>query len=107
MAHSGQASNGSTADELARSANHGRQLAALLDPDTRMPSISQLLLRTDITVIAVPTTLDGCNMSGDAVMPEQARVVERPFTPEERSAMAGCLWYTRSTWRHHLGRLPQ
>jgi len=38
---------------------------APLDPDTRMPSISQLLLRPDITVIAVPTTLDGCNMSGD------------------------------------------
>ncbi|OOV36800.1 hypothetical protein BO98_00010 [Candidatus Synechococcus spongiarum LMB bulk10D] len=61
MAHSGQASNGDAADELARSANHGRQLAALLDSDTRMPSISQLLLRPDITVIAVPTTLDGCN----------------------------------------------
>jgi len=27
MAHSGQASNGGAADELARSANHGRQLA--------------------------------------------------------------------------------
>ena len=87
---------------LARSASRGRSLAALLDPDVPVPSITQVPLRPEMAVIAVPTTTDGRNMAGedfavtagwghfgkgDAVMPGQGRVVERPFTPEERSAM--------------------
>ena len=92
------------ADELVRSAVRGRQLAALLDPDTPVPDVTQAPFRPEIAVIAVPTTTHGRNMAdedftvtagwghfgkGDAVMPGQGRVVERPFTPEERSAMAG------------------
>ena len=93
-----------TADELVRSAARGGQLAALLDPDTPVPGVTQAPFRTEIAIIAVPTTTHGRNMAdedfavtagwghfgkGDAVMPGQGRVVERPFTPEERSAMAG------------------
>ena len=92
------------AAELARSAARGRQLAALLDPDTPVPGVTQAPFRPEMAVIAVPTTTHGRNMAdedfavtagwghfgkGDAVMPGQGQVVERPFTPEERSAMAG------------------
>lgn len=91
------------AAELARSAARGRQLAALLDPDVPVPGVTQGSLRPEMKVIAVPSTTDGGNMAdedfavtagwghfgkGGAVMPGQGRVVERPFTPEERSAMA-------------------
>ena len=91
------------AAELARSASRGRQLAALLNPDVPVPGVTQGPLRPEMKAIAVPTTTDGGNMAaedfavsagwghfgkGDAVMPGQGRVVERPFTPEERSAMA-------------------
>ncbi|MCY4173450.1 MAG: N-6 DNA methylase [Cyanobacteria bacterium MAG CAR3_bin_5] len=87
---------------LARSAARGRQLAALLDPRVPVPGVTQGPLRPEMKAIAVPTTTDGGNMAaedfavmagwghfgkGDAVMPGQGRVVERPFTPEERSAM--------------------
>ena len=89
---------------LARSAARGRQLAALLDPDAPVPGVTQAPLRPEMAVIAVPTTIHGRNMTdedfavtagwghfgkGDAVMPGQGRVVERLFTPEERSAMGG------------------
>ena len=92
------------ADKLARLAARGRQLAALLDPDTPVPGVTQAPFRPEMAVIAVPTTTHGRNMAdedfavtagwghfgkGDAVMPGQGQVVERPFTPEERSAMAG------------------
>ena len=91
-------------DELVRSAARGRQLAALLDPDTPVPGVTQAPFRPEMAVIAVPTTTHGGNMAdedfavtagwghfgkGDTVMPGQGQVVERAFTPEERSAMAG------------------
>ena len=89
---------------LARSAARGRQLAVLLDCEAPVPGVTQAPLRPEMAVIAVPATRDGRNMAdedfvvtagwghfgkGDAVMPGQGRVVERPLTPEERSAMAG------------------
>ena len=88
---------------LVRSAARGRQLAALLDCEAPVPGVTQAPLRPEMAVIAVPATRDGRNMAsgdlavtagwghfgkGDAVMPGQGRVVERPLTPEERSAMA-------------------
>ena len=92
------------ADELVRSAARGRRLAALLDPDTPVPGVTQAPFRPEMAIIAVPTTTHGGNMAdedfavtagwghfgkGDAVMPGQGRVVERPLTPEERAAMSG------------------
>ena len=89
---------------LARSASRGRQLANLLDPDVPVPGVTQAPFRPETAIIAVPTTTHGRNMAdedfavtagwghfgqGDAVMPGQGRVVERPFTSEERSAMSG------------------
>ena len=94
------------ADALARSAALGRALAALLDPDTPVPGVTQAPLRPEIASIAVPATISGRNMAGDdfavtagwghygpgdAVMPGQGRTVERAFTPEERAAMGGIL----------------
>ena len=87
---------------LARSAARGRELARLLDPETPVPGVTQGVLRPEIAAIAVPTTTDGHNMTGDdfavtagwghfgtgdAVMPGQGRVVERSYMPEELVAL--------------------
>ena len=89
------------ADTLAQSAARGRELARLLDPETPVSGVTQTPLRPDLAAIAVPATVDGCNMAGGdfalaagwgrlgaggAVMPGQGRVVERASTPEERAA---------------------
>ena len=90
------------AAELAASAARGRALAQLLDSDTPVRGVTEGTLRPEIAALAVPTTLDGHHMtgddfaltagwghygSGDAVMPGQGRLVERPYTPEERAAI--------------------
>ncbi len=92
------------AETLARSAARGRELAALLDPDTSVPGVTTGTLRPDIAAIAVPATADGRNMAGDdfaltagwghygtgeAVMPGQGRIVEREYTADERAALVG------------------
>ncbi len=91
---------------LSRSAACGRHLAALLDPGTPVPGVTQAPLRPEIEAIAAVTAIGGGYMEGDdfavtvgwghygrddAVMPGQGRAVERPFTPEERSAMGATL----------------
>ena len=91
------------ADELTRSAARGRQLAALLNPDVPVPGVTQAPLRPEMAAIALPATTHGRNMAGedfavtagwgrlgkgDAVMPGQGRILERPLTPAERTAMA-------------------
>ena len=98
------------ADELAASAARGRKLAALLDSDTPVPGVTEPLpgapagsaLRPEIAAVAVPSTTGGGNMTvedfaltvgwghfgqGEAVMPGQGRVVERPYTAAERAAL--------------------
>ena len=94
------------ADALSRWAARGRQLAALLDPDTPVPGVTTGALRPEFAAIAVPTTTDGRNMTGDdfaltegwghvgaggAVMPGQGRIVERAFAPDERTAPSTAL----------------
>ena len=106
------------AEELAASAARGRELAALLDSETPVPGVTTGGLRPEIAAIAVPSTTDGGNMAdndfsvtagwghfgqGEAVMPGQGRVVERPYTAEERAALgsaAGALGDT--TFDIHL-----
>ena len=90
------------ADALAESAARGRELAALLDSDTRMDGVTSGALRPELAAIAVPTTTDGGNMAGDdfavsagwghlgtgdAVMPGQGKVVERGYTADEQAAL--------------------
>ena len=90
------------AEALAESAVRGREFARLLDPDTPVPGVTEGILRPEIAVIAVPATADGRNITGDyfaltagwghygtgdAVMPGQGGIVEREYTPDERSAL--------------------
>ena len=94
------------ADELAESAGRGRELAALLDSDTPVPGVTTGALRPEIASIAVPSTTDGGNMSGgdfevaagwghfgsgQAVMPGQGQIDERPYISREREAMGDAI----------------
>ena len=99
-------------DALTASAARGRELAALLDSDTPVPGVTEGALRPEIAAIAVPSTVDGHNMTGDdfavtagwghlgqgdAVMPGQGRVVERPYTSDERAALGDAAGVARNT----------
>ena len=90
------------AADLRASAARGRELAALLDPETPVAGVTAGALRTELSAIAVPSTADGRNMSGDdfaltagwghfgtgdAVMPGQGRAVERDYTAVEGEAL--------------------
>ncbi len=106
------------ADALARSAARGRELAALLDPDTPVPGVTTGALRPEFAAIAVPATTDGRNMTGDdfaltagwghvgaggAVMPGQGRSLERAFAPDERTALSAALpTFGKTTFDVHL-----
>ena len=94
------------AKALAESAAWGRELAALLDPETPVTGVTAGGLRPEIAAIAVPATVHGRNMadsdfeatagwghygSGDAVMPGQGRIVERAYSPDERTTMGDAL----------------
>ena len=92
----------SAAKELVASVARGQELAALLDSDTLVPGVTTGTLRPEAAAIAVPSTTAGGNMDGDdfalmagwghlgqgeAVMPGQGRVVERPYTVDECAAL--------------------
>ena len=89
---------------LAESAARGRELAALLNPETPVPGVTQAPLRPEVAAVAVPATVEGRNMTGDdfavttgwghygqgdSVMPGQGHAIERAFTPEECTPMGG------------------
>ncbi len=93
-------------ETLAGSVARGRELAALLDPETPVPGVTTGQLRPEIASIAVPSTTHGHNMFGDdfgltagwghfgsgqAVMPGQGRAVERAYTGSERAALGTAL----------------
>ncbi len=94
---------GDAAAELTASAARGRELAALLDPETPVPGVTTGTLRPELAAIAVPSTDDDHNMTGDdfaltagwghfgtgdAVMPGTGRADERDYTAPEQEAMA-------------------
>ena len=94
------------ADELLASAARGQELAALLDPETPVAGVTNGALRPELATIAVPSTADGRNMSGDdfvltagwghfgtgdAVMPGQGRAPERGYTAAEREALGAAV----------------
>ena len=107
------------ADALARSAARGRELAALLDPETPVPGVTTGTLRPEIAAIAVPATVGGRNMAGadftvaagwgtavpgDGVMPGRGRAVERPLPAGERAALGETTFdvylNTNAFWRN-------
>ena len=90
------------AEALAESAARGRELATLLDPDASVPDVTQGPLHPEFAIIAVPSTIEESNMSGedfavtagwgrfgkgDAVMPSQGHAIERPRAPNEIVAL--------------------
>ena len=90
------------AAELAAYAGRGRELARLLDPETPVPGATTGTLRPELGAIAVPSTADDRNMTGDdfaltagwghfgtgdAVMPGHGRAAERTYTVAERESM--------------------
>ena len=92
------------AEEMAASAARGRELAALLDPDTLVPGVTEGAPRADVAHLAVPSTTDGTNTTsddlartagwgyfgqGEAVMPGQGQAVERPRTASEQAVLGG------------------
>ena len=117
------------AKALTQSAARGRELAALLDPETPVPGVTTGTLRPEVATIAVPATVDGRNMTGDdfaltagwghygtgdAVMPGQGRVVERDYTADERAALGDATERTRadhvrylSEWQRLLAQRPR
>ena len=93
---------GGAAEGLAESAERGRELARLLDPETPVPGVTTGTLRPELAAIAVPTTAAGRNMTGDdfavtaswghfgtgdAVMSGTGRSVARDYNPTEREAL--------------------
>ncbi len=93
-------------ETLAGSVARGRELAALLNPETPVSGATAGQLRPEIAAIAVPATTHGHNMLGDdfgltagwghfgsgqAVMPGQGRAVERAYTRSERAALSAAL----------------
>ena len=90
------------AAKFAGSAARGRELAALLDPDTCVSGVTQPPLMRETATVAVPSTLGHRNMTGDdfavtagwghygqadAVMPGQGRANERSLSADECSAI--------------------
>ncbi len=101
-------------EQLRASAARGRELARLLDPDTPVPGVTEGALRPEMASIAVPTTVDGSNMTGadfavtagwghfgagDAVMPGTGRAVRSapPPTRHKRAHPSGLGTYGAST----------
>ena len=91
---------------LKLSSARGSEISKLLDIDVPVLGVTKGRLRTGIGAIAVPNTVDGSNMgdddfaltarwgylgASDAVMPGQGRVVERPYTEDERKRLGTIL----------------
>ena len=115
-----QGTSEDAAERLAAAAARGRELARLLDPDTPVPGVTAGNLRPEITAIAVPTKVDGHQMTGDdfavaagwghfgvgdAVMPGQGQAVERSYRAKEREALGdGTSQLGESTFDIYLNR---
>ena len=110
------------ANKLVVSAARGQELAALLDSDTPVPGVTEGALRPEIASIAVPSTAGGGNMAGDdfaltvgwghfgqgeAVMPGQGRVIERPYTSDERTALGDAARTLGDVYVRYLLKRPR
>ncbi|MDI3341304.1 MAG: N-6 DNA methylase [Sphaerobacter sp.] len=92
-------------EALRASADLGRQVAALLDPEQPVPGVTSGALRPELQAIAVISRVGGGTLDpaagdlaltagwghtgrGGITMPARGRAVERDYTPEERDAIA-------------------
>jgi hypothetical protein len=91
-------------DLLVASAELGRRIADLLDPDTDVDGVTSGTLREEMKVIAVPTRAGGGNLNaaagdlavtagwghagkGGVTMPGKGKPILRPYTADELAAM--------------------
>jgi hypothetical protein len=111
------------AEALENSANLGREIAGLLDPENPVPGVTAGALRPEIKTIAVITRVGGGALDPDAgelalsakwgyagkdgvTMPGKGKAVKRDYTPEERNAIrkgAVALGLTFEQALAHLG----
>lgn len=103
---------------LTASAALGRELAALLDPETPVPGVTAEAPRAELRILGVPTRPGGGGL-GEAdrvltagwgslqgsgiVMPGRGKAVEREYRPDERAALGeaiACL--AETTYDIHL-----
>jgi hypothetical protein len=108
---------------LEHSAHLGRQLAALLDPETPAPGVTAGAVRQELKYLAVISKVGGGALNPDAgdlaltagwghagkdgaIMPGKGKVITRDYTPEELAAIregAGTLGLTPEQALEHLG----
>ncbi len=90
-------------DLLIASATLGRQIAALLDPETPVPGVTSGKLRPELKTIAVVSRVGTGNLDpntdfaltagwghagqNNVTMPGKGKVSDRPYTPEEQTAL--------------------
>ena len=87
---------------LLASAELGRQLAALLDPERPVPGVTAGEIRPELRPVAAPARVDGGQLSeadfaltagwgysgrSGATMPGKGRSIERPYIDEERGGI--------------------
>jgi type I restriction-modification system DNA methylase subunit len=91
-------------ETLITSANLGRQIAALLDPETPVAGVTSGKLRPELKALAVVSRVGTGNLDPNndfaltagwgyagqngVTMPGKGKVIDRPYTPEEQSAIA-------------------
>jgi hypothetical protein len=94
---------------LITSANLGRQIAALLDSETPVPGVTSSKLRPDMKSIALVSRVGTGNLNPNTdfeltknwghagqngVMPGKGKAIDRPYTPDEQSAIKDKLGIT-------------
>lgn len=94
-----------TQEALLASADLGRQLAALLDPESKVPGVTTGKLRPELKPLAAISRDGGGQLDpgagdlsltagwghagqGGVTMPGKGRAIERPYTPDELAACA-------------------
>ncbi len=112
-----------TREALERSAELGRELAALLDPETPVPGVTAGAIRPELKSLAVISKVGGGVLNPDAgdlaltagwghggkdgvTMPGKGKVITRDYTPEELAAIregALALGLTQEQALSHLG----
>ena len=112
-----------TREALEHSARLGRELAALLDPETPVPGVTAGAMRPEMKPLAVISKVGGGALNPDAgdlaltvgwghggkdgvTMPGKGKVITRDYTPEELTAIregAGALGLTPEQALEHLG----